>query len=117
MTKRNMVKRLAMRIALLCATLAAMGTVAVGAASAMQRQAPEGYPCEWENVYARPTLWIREYPTTSAYVLYGISFGGHFFGTPYEAFNNGVHWVGVSSGGYANASYLELLEGSDAYCE
>lgn len=117
MTKRNMVTRLVMKVAVLCATLAALSTVAVGTASAMLQASPPGYPCGWQNTRADPTLWVREFPSTSAHVLYGISILGHVYGTPYEAYNDAFHWVELSSGGWANAYYLSYYSPGSEYGE
>jgi hypothetical protein len=107
-----MVKRLATWSALLCATIAAMSGVGVSTA----RAADTG--CLWENAHANPTLWIRQYPSTSAPILFGVSYHGHFYATKYDAYNNGAHWVQLQAGGWANATYLMWLGGYDrSYCE
>lgn len=112
MTKRHMVKRLAARGALLCATVAALSALPVATASA---QNP--YLCLWENAYGNPRLWIRQYPSTDARTIYSITYHGRFYATKYDAYNDGVHWVQLESGGWANASYLVLPEGGADYCE
>ena len=101
MTRRNTVKRLATRGALLCATVAALCAVPVGTASAQGN-----FICRWENAYANPRLWIRAYPSTDAQTIYSITYGGDFYGTPYAAYNDGTHWVQLSAGGWANAKSL-----------
>jgi hypothetical protein len=114
MTYRKTVKRLTTLGVLLCATVGAMGAVA-GTAAAAPNPASPG--CYWENAYASPKLWIRQYPSTDAATIYSLSEDTLFWATKYNAYNDGVYWVELSTGGWANVTYLLYVRGEKGYTE
>jgi hypothetical protein len=72
-----------------------------------------GLGCYWENAYGNPKLWVREYPATDAPIISSLSEDTQFWGTKYNAYNDGEHWVQVNTGGWANADYLLFVKGWD----
>jgi hypothetical protein len=116
MPKRRLVKGLFTLSALLSAMVAAISAVAGTAGAAT----PDGYGCYWENAYSNK-LWVRQYPDKSAATLGSLTDGTLFWGTKYNAYNQGVHWVRVSAGGWVNADYIVYIKGWDktytqSYC-
>jgi hypothetical protein len=75
--------------------------------------------CLWENVSANPKLWIRQYPSTDAAVVASVPLYGRFYGSDRGHFNEGVFWVQLDTGGWANATYLQWKSGgsmTESYC-
>src|ERR1700733_9113231 len=114
MTSSKPVKRLTALAALLCATVGVMAAVA-GTASAAPDPASPG--CYWENAFASPKLWIRQNPSTSSPTIYSISEDTLFWATKYNAYKDGVDWVELGIGGWANASYLLYVRGGQGYTQ
>lgn len=112
MPNRRIVKTLTTLSALLCATAAAMSAVAGAAGAAAD---PSAAGCYWENAYGSPKLWVREYPATDAPTVSSLSIDTHFWGTRYNAYNDGDHWVELSTGGWVNAHYILYIEGYNKY--
>jgi hypothetical protein len=111
---RHLRTRLATIGVLVCVASAAMSAVGVGTAGAWTTQ-----DCHWENTSAYPRLWIRLHPDVNSRTLYSVSYHSTFWASPYMAYNDNVHWVELSSGGYANASYIGwIMGGADQqYCQ
>lgn len=107
-----------------CSAFLSIMLIGAGAASATARHsAPRAHladsttDCLWENAYANPRLYIRQYPSTDAKTIYSITWQGHFWATKYDMYNDGTHWVELNSGGWANAHYLAWIGGArEAYC-
>lgn len=75
--------------------------------------------CLWENAYADPKLYIRQYPSKDAAVVSSVPLYGRFFGSDWGHFNEGVFWVQLDTGGWANATYLDWVKGgtmTESYC-
>lgn len=75
--------------------------------------------CLWENVSADPVLYIRQYPSKDAAVVGSVPLTGRFFGSDRGHFNEGVYWVQLDAGGWANASYLKWISGgrmTESFC-
>ncbi len=113
MTKKMIGRRLRIVSALLCATVAA---VCAGAATAGAAPNPTYPGCQWRNVSGDP-LWVRQYPDKNTAVIGSINKTNLFWATKYNAYNEGVHWVELSAGGWVNASYISYVGGNKGYSQ
>ncbi len=108
--------RFALLALICCAGLATTASVAAARPTHTRATHPVAHAastsCLWKNAYADPKLYIRTYPSRTASVEpYTISLGGHFYGSDRGHFNDGVYWVQLDAGGWANASYLQWIKG------